>query len=100
MQENYGDLIFRKSSLVLQESISLKTIISRNLYVQLWMMRVVIPKNYFDIVYTIYAVGWAIDLKNVFHRIASYLKKEGTFIFSWKHPLHGCVIVEDGELIF
>lgn len=59
-----------------------------------------IPKNYFDIVYSIYAIGWATDLKNVFYRIASYLKKDGIFIFSWQHPLHGCVIVEDGELIF
>lgn len=59
-----------------------------------------IPKNYFDIVYSIYAIGWATDLKNVFHRIASYLKKDGIFIFSWKHPLHGCVIVNDGKLIF
>jgi SAM-dependent methyltransferase len=59
-----------------------------------------IPKNFFDIVYSIYAIGWATDLKNVFHRIASYLKKDGIFIFSWKHPLHGCVIVNEGQLIF
>lgn len=59
-----------------------------------------IPKNYFDIVYSIYAIGWATDLENVFHQIASYLKKDGIFIFSWKHPLHGCVIVNEGQLIF
>jgi SAM-dependent methyltransferase len=59
-----------------------------------------IPKNYFDIVYSIYAIGWATDLKNVLQRIASYLKKDGIFIFSWKHPLHGCVIVNEGQLIF
>lgn len=59
-----------------------------------------IPQNYFDIVYSIYAIGWASDLENVFRRIASYLKKDGIFIFSWKHPLHGCVIVDRGELIF
>lgn len=59
-----------------------------------------IPKNYFDIVYSIYAIGWAADLKNVFKRIASYLKKDGIFIFSWKHPLHGCSIVDEGKLIF
>jgi SAM-dependent methyltransferase len=59
-----------------------------------------IPKNHFDIVYSIYAIGWATDLNNVFQRIASYLKKDGVFIFSWKHPLHGCVIVDEGKLIF
>ena len=59
-----------------------------------------IPKNYFDIVYSIYAIGWATDLENVFQRIASYHKKDGIFIFSWQHPLHGCVITDDGKLIF
>lgn len=59
-----------------------------------------IPQNYFDIVYSIYAIGWATDLKKVFQRIASYLKKDGVFIFSWKHPLHGCTIVDDGKLVF
>jgi len=59
-----------------------------------------IPQDYFDIVYSIYAIGWATDLKQVFCRIASYLKKDGIFIFSWKHPLHGCVFVDDGGLIF
>jgi SAM-dependent methyltransferase len=59
-----------------------------------------IPENYFDIVYSIYAIGWATDLNKVFNRIASYLKQDGIFIFSWKHPLHGCVIVNEGQLIF
>lgn len=59
-----------------------------------------IPKNYFDIVYSIYAIGWATNLENVLQRIASYLKKDGVFIFSWKHPLRGCVIVNEGKLIF
>lgn len=59
-----------------------------------------IPEGYFDIVYSIYAIGWATNLENVFHRIASYLKKDGVFIFSWKHPLHGCVIVKEGQLVF
>jgi hypothetical protein len=50
--------------------------------------------------YYFYGIGWATDLENVFHRIASYLKKDGIFIFSWKHPLHGCVKVNKGQLIF
>lgn len=59
-----------------------------------------IPENYFDIVYSIYGMGWATDLDQVFHRIASYLKKNGVFIFSWRHPLHGCVIHHGGQLVF
>lgn len=59
-----------------------------------------IPKDYFDVVYSIYAIGWATDLTHVFKKISSYLKKDGTFIFSWKHPLHSCVAVDEGNLIF
>lgn len=33
-----------------------------------------LPKRYFDIVYSIYAIGWTTDLKATFHNIASYLK--------------------------
>lgn len=53
-----------------------------------------IPKNYFDIVYSIYAIGWVTDLKNVFHRIASYLKKDGIFIFSWLRKIQVISYVE------
>ena len=33
-----------------------------------------IPKNYFDIVYSIYALGWTTDLKQTLKNIFSYLK--------------------------
>lgn len=68
-----------------------------------------IPKNYFDCVYSIYGIGWTTDLDGTFEKIASYLKKDGTFIFSWHHPLNYCVawstekrtdVMEDGKLIF
>lgn len=59
-----------------------------------------LPKDYFDFVYSIYAIGWATDLQRTFDLVASYLKKDGIFIFSWKHPLHHCVEVEEDKLIF
>lgn len=59
-----------------------------------------IPKDYFDIIYSIYAIGWTTDLDKTFSRIASYLKKDGIFIFSWSHPIHKCVAVENGMLVF
>ena len=59
-----------------------------------------IPKDYFDFVYSIYAIGWTTDLQGTFNRIASYLKKDGIFIFSWKHPLHHCVTVQEDKLVF
>lgn len=59
-----------------------------------------IPTDYFDFVYSIYAIGWTADLEGTFRRIASYLKKDGVFIFSWSHPIHKCVATEEDRLIF
>jgi AraC-like DNA-binding protein/SAM-dependent methyltransferase len=59
-----------------------------------------IPEDYFDYVYSVYGVGWATDLENTFCRIASYIKKDGIFIFSWSHPIHKCVAFENDSLIF
>lgn len=59
-----------------------------------------IPEDYFDFVYSVYAIGWTTDLEGTFSRIASYLKKDGVFIFSWSHPIHKCVAVEEDKLVF
>jgi SAM-dependent methyltransferase len=50
-----------------------------------------IPKDYFDFVYSVYGIGWTTDLIKTFQLIASYLKKDGIFIFSWSHPFHKCL---------
>ncbi|MBD5384048.1 MAG: class I SAM-dependent methyltransferase [Ruminococcaceae bacterium] len=68
-----------------------------------------IPKEYFDYVYSIYGIGWTTDLQGTFNKIASYLKKNGVFIFSWHHTLNYCVawsceerkeVIENGQLVF
>lgn len=59
-----------------------------------------IPLEYFDYVYSVYGIGWTTDLEGTFCKIASYLKKGGTFIFSWSHPIHKCVASENDMLIF
>ena len=50
-----------------------------------------VPKEYFDFVYSIYGIGWTTDLQGTFDKIASYLKKDGIFIFSWHHTLNYCI---------
>lgn len=50
-----------------------------------------IPNDYFDFVYSIYGIGWTTDLDGTLKKIASYLKKDGVFIFSWHHTLNYCV---------
>ncbi|MBD3917170.1 class I SAM-dependent methyltransferase [Paenibacillus sp. PR3] len=59
-----------------------------------------IPENYFDFVYSVYAIGWTTDLEGTFRRIASYLKKDGAFIISWSHPIHKCVAAENDKFVF
>lgn len=68
-----------------------------------------VPKNYFDYVYSIYGIGWTTDLQGTFNKIASYLKKDGVFIFSWHHTLNYCVawsygqrndVIESNQLVF
>ncbi|GIP39325.1 hypothetical protein J31TS4_26050 [Paenibacillus sp. J31TS4] len=60
-----------------------------------------LPEDYFDFVYSIYAIGWTTDLERTFGRIACYLKKDGFFIFSWSHPIHKCVAAEENnKLVF
>ncbi|MET0787567.1 MAG: class I SAM-dependent methyltransferase [Paenisporosarcina sp.] len=58
-----------------------------------------VPENYFDIVYSIYAIGWTTDLKTTVGNVYKYLKKGGTFVFSWEHPLYSRISNMDGTLI-
>lgn len=58
-----------------------------------------IPENYFDCVYSIYGIGWTTDLLGTFKKIASYLKNDGIFIFSWSHPMHKCIAYEYDSLV-
>lgn len=57
-----------------------------------------LPKDYFDYVYSIYAIGWTTDLVNTFKLIYSYLKPGGSFIFSWDHPLYPYMKSEKGVI--
>src|SRR6185437_12924376 len=59
-----------------------------------------LPHAYFDIVYSIYAIGWTIDLRQTLTNVHHYLKPGGIFVFSWEHPLHSRVSLADDELLF
>lgn len=59
-----------------------------------------LPVEYFDVVYSIYAMGWTMDLEKTINLISTYLKPNGIFVFSWDHPLMKCIKVQDGKLIF
>ena len=47
-----------------------------------------IPEDYFDLIVSIYSLGWAPDLSKTLALVHSYLKPGGNFIFSWEHPVY------------
>lgn len=59
-----------------------------------------LPTNYFDIVFSIYALGWTTNLDRTLANIHSYLKQGGIFIFSWEHPIYNRVSHTNGVLNF
>ena len=58
-----------------------------------------LPTNYFDIAYSVYALGWTVDLEKTLANIHSYLKPSGIFIFSWEHPMHDRLRREDSKFV-
>jgi SAM-dependent methyltransferase len=50
-----------------------------------------LPASYFDLVLSIYSLGWTPDLPRTLSLVYSYLKPGGTFLFSWEHPFYQCV---------
>jgi SAM-dependent methyltransferase len=61
-----------------------------------------IPEDYFDLVVSIYALGWSPDLAGTLELVNSYLKPGGVFVFSWEHPVYQCLSYEanSGKYIF
>ncbi len=58
-----------------------------------------LPENYFDLVFSIYALGWTVDLSQTLSLIASYLAPGGHFLFSWEHPMYRCFRYRDGRFV-
>ena len=59
-----------------------------------------LPNDYFDIIYSIYALGWTTDLHQTIENIYQYLKPGGIFVFSWEHPLFSRAELINGGLRF
>ncbi len=58
-----------------------------------------IPRGHFDMVYSIYGLGWTTDLSAAIARVQEYLKPGGLFVFSWDNPLMQCVDAADGQYL-
>lgn len=58
-----------------------------------------IPHRYFDLVLSIYGLGWTADPDTTIKLIGEYLKPGGRIIFSWDNPLMQCIDSEDGRYV-
>jgi SAM-dependent methyltransferase len=50
-----------------------------------------IPTAHFDLVFSIYGLGWTTDLAATMGLVARYLRPGGCFLFSGEHPAYGCL---------
>ncbi len=58
-----------------------------------------IPEHYFDLVYSVYGIGWTQDLDKTISLVAKYLRTNGTFIFSWDNPILPCIEQRNGQYV-
>jgi SAM-dependent methyltransferase len=64
--------------------------ISANLFLSSMDENPGIPDSHFDLVISIYALGWTPDITRTLSLVYSYLKPGGKFLFSWEHPVYQC----------
>ena len=50
-----------------------------------------IPSGHFDLVFSIWGLGWTTDLPATLELVADYLKPGGVFLLSGEHPAYGCL---------
>ncbi len=71
-----------------------------NLFVSPMELNPGLPHHYFDLVFSIYGLGWSMDLEKTIIHITEYLKPGGRLVFSWDNPLMQCIISENGKYSF
>jgi SAM-dependent methyltransferase len=50
-----------------------------------------LPQGHFDLVFSIYGVGWTTDLRATMALVARCLRPGGAFIVSGEHPVYACL---------
>jgi len=56
-----------------------------------------LPVGCFDLVFSVYGLGWTTDLPATLALVAEYLKPGGCFVFSGEHPAYGCLEYEKAQ---
>ena len=50
-----------------------------------------LPESYFDLVFSIYGLGWTTDLPATMSLVSRYLRPGGSFLVSGEHPAYSCI---------
>jgi SAM-dependent methyltransferase len=50
-----------------------------------------VPADHFDLVFSIYGLGWTTDLPATMALVARYLRPGGCFVVSGEHPVYSCL---------
>ena len=50
-----------------------------------------VPPGHFDLVFSLYGLGWTTDLPATMALVVRYLRPGGCFIVSGEHPVYGCL---------
>jgi SAM-dependent methyltransferase len=50
-----------------------------------------VPPDHFDLVFSIYGLGWTTDLPATLALVARYLRPGGCFVISGEHPMYSCL---------
>ena len=58
-----------------------------------------LPDGHFDLVLSVYALGWTTDLNRTLALVARCLRPGGRLVCSWEHPVYSCLAHEDGRLV-
>lgn len=59
-----------------------------------------LPQGYFDLVFSIYGIGWTTDLDATLSNVARWLEPGGRLIFSGEHPAYSCIERENERYVF
>ena len=70
-----------------------------NLFVSPMELNPGLPHSYFDLVFSIYGIGWSMDLDKTILHISEYLKPGGKLVFTWDNPLMQCISSENGKYV-
>ncbi|MGH2587857.1 MAG: class I SAM-dependent methyltransferase [Dehalococcoidia bacterium] len=58
-----------------------------------------IPNGHFDLVVSVYALGWTVDLTRTLALVAGYLRPGGVLVFSWAHPVYQSLAYDAGRFV-